>query len=137
MRMKFLTCLFGFAWAAFAWAQTATPPAQTDTLRTPVAETSKLNTAAPANTPAANAPETHAGDDFELETIEIQAVVEKPNVDIIPKRTKPEWEETRFIDRSFEAELKRAPKDLMLVDEELDRAQKLEALKKVEAKKKP
>lgn len=132
MRINFLTCALGLAWATLTWAQSA-PPA--DTLRAAaLPDAGKANTAAAS---AANVTEATEGDDFELETIEIQAVVEKPNVDIIPKRTKPEWEETRFIDRSFEAELKRAPKDLMIVDEELDRAQKLEALKKVETKKKP
>lgn len=132
MRIKYFIGGFGLAWATLTWAQSAAPAVQADTSRaTALPDLGKPNTAA-ANPAAAT-----EGDDFELETIEIQAVVEKPNVDIIPKRTKPEWEETRFIDRSFEAELKRAPKDLMIVDEELDRAQKLDALKKAETKKKP
>lgn len=132
MRIKYFIGVFGLAWATLTWAQSAAPAVQADTSRATV-----LPDLGKPNTAAANPAAATEGDDFELETIEIQAVVEKPNVDIIPKRTKPEWEETRFIDRSFEAELKRAPKDLMIVDEELDRAQKLDALKKVETKKKP
>ncbi len=129
MRKIFLASLFSLMGVSGAWAQSPTPASPTDTLR------------AANKSSAANAGETAKpvqGDDREIDlaVIEIQAVIEKPNVDIISKRAKPEWEETRFIDRSFEAELKQAPKDLMLVDEELDRAQKLEALKKADPPKK-
>lgn len=120
MRKIFFASLLVMCWAASASAQT--PAAQPDTLR--------------AAQPGANASATDDGE-IDLEAIEIQAVIEKPNVDIISKRTKPEWEETRFIDRSFDAELKQAPKDLMLVDDELDRTQKLEALKKTDPPPKP
>lgn len=115
MRKILLASLIGMCWVALASAQT--PAAPTDTARAPQPAVHKA-----------------AEDDGEidLEAIEIQAVVEKPNVDIISKRSKPEWEETRFIDRSFDAELKQAPKDLMLVDDELDRTQKLDALKKTD-----
>jgi hypothetical protein len=118
MRKIILTCWFGVLGASWAWAQTPAPAAQTDTVR--AVKKAEAAEAAPDD------------QEIDLEAIEIQAVIEKPNVDIISKRSKPEWEETRFIDRSFEAELKQAPKDLMLVDEELDRAQKLDALKKAE-----
>jgi hypothetical protein len=75
------------------------------------------------------------GKEMELETISIEAVIEKPNVDIIPKRAEPDLGEVEFIDRSFESELKAIPKDLLLIDDELDRATKLEGLKKLLAKK--
>ncbi len=130
MRKYLFTCLLIFVWAAAARAQAQSPAAPADTTRgKPVAPNQ-------GGAAAATASETPSGDDLELETIEIQAVIEKPNVDIIPKRTKPEWEETRFIERSFETELKQAPKGLMLVDDELDRAQKLDTLKKNEPPKK-
>jgi len=124
MRKYLFTCLLIFLWAASARAQAPSTATPADTTR------GKPVTTNPSGAEAAS------GDDLELETIEIQAVIEKPNVDIIPKRTKPEWEETRFIERSFETELKQAPKGLMLVDDELDRAQKLDTLKKNEPPKK-
>lgn len=117
MRKIFLASLIAILWSAAPL--TGQTPAQNDTLP-------------PAKPKATEPAQAAEGEEFDLEAIEIQAVVEKPNVDIIPKRTKPEWEETRFIDRSFENELKQAPKDLMLVDDELDRALKLEALKKAD-----
>ncbi len=130
MRKILLASLFSLGWVALAPAQTPAAATPADTLRAAKPAVNKVN-----------APEANPLDgekEIDLEAIEIQAVVEKPNVDIISKRSKPEWEETRFIDRSFEAELKQAPKDLMLVDEELDRAQKLDALKKADPpKKKP
>ena len=73
-----------------------------------------------------------AADEIDLGTFAIQAVIEKPNVDIIPKRTEPDWEETPELERHFGQELKAVPDDLMLHDEELDRAQKLETLKKAD-----
>lgn len=117
MRKIFLASLIAMLWSAAPL--TGQTPAQNDTLP-------------PAKPKVTEPAQTAEGEEFDLEAIEIQAVVEKPNVDIIPKRTTPEWEETRFIDRSFESELKQAPKDLMLVDDELDRALKLEALKKAD-----
>ncbi len=121
MRKILLASLVGMCWAATASAQT--PVAQADTVRAPQPAVNKAG---------ANVAPAEGDGEIDLEAIEIQAVVEKPNVDIISKRSKPEWEETRFIDRSFDAELKQAPKDLMLVDDELDRTQKLDALKKTD-----
>lgn len=87
---------------------------------------------APAAVPQGGAEkkEEAAAEELDLGTVSIQAVIEKPNVDIIPKRTEPDWEEMRFLERSFGRELKEVPEELMLIDEELDRAQKLEMLKK-------
>lgn len=77
-----------------------------------------------------------AEDDLELEAIAIEAIIEKPNVDIIPKRVAPELEEVEFVERSFDRELKAVPKDLLLLDDDLDRVAKLEGLKKLLEKKK-
>jgi len=73
---------------------------------------------------------------LELDAIAIEAVIEKPNVDIIPRRIRPELDEMRFIERSFQKELKKVPQGLLLKDEELDRAHKLDGLIKKAAEKK-
>lgn len=131
MRKYVLFCLIGWAWATAASAQVPSQTAPVDTVRAAKPALNKPSQEAPV------VPEPEDNKEIDLEAIEIQAVVEKPNVDIISKRTEPEWEETRFIERSFDAELKRAPKNLMIVDDELDRAQKLETLKKTETKSNP
>jgi hypothetical protein len=77
-----------------------------------------------------------AGEEMELETIAIEAIIEKPNVDIIPKRIVPELEEMEFVERSFDRELKAVPKELLLLDDDLDHVAKLEGLKKLLEKKK-
>jgi len=74
--------------------------------------------------------------ELELEAIAIEAIIEKPNVDIIPKRIVPELEEVEFVERNFERELKEVPKDLLLLDDDLDRVAKLEGIKKILEKKK-
>ena len=61
----------------------------------------------------------------------VEAVIEKPNVAIIPKRVKPDLNEVLFIDRSFERELKEMPRDLLLLDDELDKPKKVEGLNRV------
>ncbi len=73
--------------------------------------------------------------EFELGEINIEAVIEKPNVDIFPKRVKVEMEEIAFIDRTFEREIKEVPKHLLLYDEELDSAKKLTHLRALLKKK--
>ncbi len=69
--------------------------------------------------------------EFELGEIIIEAVVEKPNVDIFPKRIKADMEEIAFIDRTFEHEIKEIPKNLLLYDEELDSAKRLTRLRAI------
>lgn len=71
-----------------------------------------------------------------LGEINIEAIIEKPNVDILPSRIKPEIEEIAFIDRSFEHEIKKVPKNFHLYDDELDRARRLTKLKQLLEKKK-
>ncbi|MGH7451579.1 MAG: hypothetical protein ACRENG_09565, partial [bacterium] len=75
-------------------------------------------------------------EDMELEAIAIEAIIEKPNVDIIPKRVTPDLEEVEFVERSFDRELKEVPKDLLLLDDDLDRVAKLEGMKQMLEKKK-
>ncbi len=125
-RAFMLFCALGF-FPALATAQTTASAAKADTLK--------------AKTPARAAhlakPDSAAMQETELETIAIEAVIEKPNVDIIPKRLEPELEEVEFVERSFDRELKEVPKDLLLLDDDLDRATKLDGIKKhLENKKK-
>ncbi len=74
--------------------------------------------------------------ELELEAIAIEAVIEKPNVDIIPKRSKPDFEEMRIPDRSFARELKAVSRELLLPDDEVEKPEKVDGLKKIPAKKK-
>jgi len=70
-----------------------------------------------------------------LGEISIDAVIEKPNVDIIPKRKKVKLGRITFIDRSFEKEIKALPRTLFLYDKELDVPKKLGKLNKILKKK--
>lgn len=74
--------------------------------------------------------------ELELEAIAIEAVIEKPNVDIIPKRVKPDFGEMRELERSFARELKSVSKGILLHDDTIDQPQKVDGLKKIPAKKK-
>ena len=68
--------------------------------------------------------------DIVLEEISIEAIIEKPRVSILPKRISPELGELEFVDRSFEKELKKLPKNLMISDKRLFEPKKIENLKK-------
>lgn len=68
-------------------------------------------------------------EEIELAEINIEAVIEKPSVSIIPKRITAELNEMEFIDRSFEKELKKAPDKPLIVDDRLFVPQKIENLK--------
>src|SRR5262245_7782397 len=144
MGKKMFLMLILLAFAIGARAQ-ETPPPQAETRSAETARPDSLPVLQKLNQdrsplPAAGTPaggksaatkkEETGGEEIDLGTFAIQAVIEKPNVDIIPKRTEPDWEEARFLERSFGQELKEVPDELMLIDEELDRAQKLETLKK-------
>ncbi|MGH7491607.1 MAG: hypothetical protein ACREOO_04355 [bacterium] len=146
MGKKLLLHVVLLAFAVGAQAQ-ETPPPQEKTRSQEVARPDSLPVLQKLNQdrsalPAAGAPtsgkgvaakkEEAVGEEIDLGTFSIQAVIEKPNVDIIPKRTEPDWEEARFLERSFGHELKEVPDELMLIDEELDRAQRLETLKKAD-----
>jgi len=127
MKMKILVLAIMSCLPAFGWAQTKAPqaqPAKSDTVRAkPDAAPAKPDTA-------------KAAAEMELESISIEAIIEKPNVDIIPKRVEPELEEVEFVERSFARELKEVPKDLLLLEDDLDRVAKLEGIKKMLEKKK-
>lgn len=122
--------------------------AQTESSNTQAAAIDTAKTAAPGTAKApmpakpaeaarpAKPDSAVAEDDMELEAIAIEAIIEKPNVDIIPKRVTPDLEEVEFVERSFDRELKEVPKDLLLLDDDLDRVAKLEGLKKLLEKKK-
>jgi len=63
-----------------------------------------------------------------LEEIQIQAVIEKPRVAILPKRREPELGKLEFVDRSFENELKKIPQKPMLIEEDLKTISKIRKL---------
>jgi hypothetical protein len=67
--------------------------------------------------------------EIELSEINIEAVIEKPRVAILPKRVEPELGAMEFVDRSFEQELKKAPDNLMIQDSRLFVPKKIENLK--------
>ncbi len=68
--------------------------------------------------------------EIELLEINIEAVIEKPRVAILPKRVEPELGEMELVDRSFEKELKKAPDNPMVMDNRLFIPKKIEDLKK-------
>jgi hypothetical protein len=76
---------------------------------------------------------TQAGaiEEIVLEEIFIEAVIEKPNVAILPTREMPDFKELDFMDRSFEQELKALPEKLMLFKSELETFKKTEKMKKL------
>jgi len=76
------------------------------------------------------------GQELVLEEIYIEPVIEKPNVSIVPRRQTPDFGEVELVKRSFARELKSAPKKIMVLDEKLESARRVEKLKKILAKKK-
>jgi hypothetical protein len=112
-------------------AVNAPKPAVQDTLKSKSPQPEQPTPAAAAKPDSAK-----PAAEMELESISIEAIIEKPNVDIIPKRVEPELEEVEFVERSFDRELKEAPKDLLLLDDDLDRVARLEGLKKMLEQKK-
>jgi len=71
-----------------------------------------------------------------LSEINIEAIVEKPRVAILPKRVEPEFGEIQFINRSFESELKAVPQKSMILDNRLFVPQKIESYKQLLLRKK-
>lgn len=90
-----------------------------DTTRSTVKADSVIKTIDPVN----------ADDVIELLEINIEAVIEKPRVAILPKRVEPQLSEMEFIDRSFESELKKVPDKPMIIDSRLFAPKKIEDLK--------
>ena len=68
-------------------------------------------------------------EEIELLEINIEAVIEKPRVAILPRRVEPELSEMEFINRSFETELKKVPEKPMVMDNRLFAPKKIEDLK--------
>ncbi|NIR51375.1 hypothetical protein GWO43_22590 [candidate division KSB1 bacterium] len=66
-----------------------------------------------------------------LDEIFIEAVIEKPNVAILPARVETDYGDVEFIDRSFKHELKEGPDRLLFMDAEFELAKKLEKLKEI------
>lgn len=118
-----------------AWAQEV-QPAKPDSAQRKPAGLQQQAAADTVRKPPATAGEKTDAKEVELDEIAIEAVIEKPNVDIIPKRIKPDFEEMREFERSFARELKSVSKDLLLQDDTIEQPQKVDGLKKIPAKKK-
>ncbi|MCI0514072.1 hypothetical protein L0128_12725 [candidate division KSB1 bacterium] len=69
---------------------------------------------------------SQSGSDIVLEEIKIEAVVETPSVNLVPKRMPPEFGKAESIDRSFESELKAIPLKPMLLGNELNEINKIQ-----------
>lgn len=70
-----------------------------------------------------------------LETIIIEAEVEKPRVALLPKRVEPRFGDIEFVDRSFQRELKKLPKDDLFLDRSLFEPRKIKPVRKLFVKK--
>ncbi|MDW7679555.1 MAG: hypothetical protein SCK70_03260 [bacterium] len=75
--------------------------------------------------------------DIVLDAINIEAIIEKPRVAIIPKRLEPEFGDLEFVDRSFEAELKSVREQAIFEDDRLFQPRKIGNLKKQISNKQP
>ncbi|MBN2013033.1 hypothetical protein JW960_27130 [candidate division KSB1 bacterium] len=107
--------------------------AQEDTTAV-VSDTAKISKQI-ESTPVETEPEMSFGE-IELLEINIEAIIEKPRVSILPNRQEPKLEEMEFMDRSFSKELKKAPDAPMMVDERMQEPDKIEQLRdKIKRKK--
>lgn len=66
-----------------------------------------------------------------LDDILIEAIIEKPNVAILPTRRLKKFGEIDFINRSFSKELKAVPEKSFLFDEDFEKVKKVENLKEI------
>lgn len=73
--------------------------------------------------------QTDGNGEMILNTIEIEAIIETPSVNIVPKRINPEMGKLEFVDRSFENELKAIPIQPMLAGKEMSEVSKIKKLK--------
>ena len=85
----------------------------------------------PAHSDTAATSNANGEGELDLGNIDIQAIIEKPNVGIIPSRIKPDLQEILVLDRSFDRELREIPRNLMLLDDDIDRPQKVSGLDNV------
>ncbi|GEM_PF-2911464 len=132
MKIRMIVFVLACCWPMVGLAQSASDqpkPAAPDTMKSKVIQ--------PAQTARSAQPDSSkTTQEMELEAIAIEAIIEKPNVNIIPRRLEPELEEVEFVERSFDRELKEVPRDLLLLEDDLDRVARLEGLKKLLEKKK-
>lgn len=87
-----------------------------------------------ANNDSVKVVQTRQANEFMLETIRIEAVIEKPNVTLIPKKIETMVGEVPFNRRSFDKELNALPPEVIDMGGELERGRKMENLKKSLAK---
>ena len=71
-----------------------------------------------------------------FDDILIEAIIEKPNVAILPTRRLKKLGEIDFINRSFAEELKAAPEKSFLFNGELEKPRKIDNIKKLLKKRK-
>lgn len=71
-----------------------------------------------------------------FEDILIEAIIEKPNIAILPTRRLKKLGEIDFINRSFATELKAVPEKSFLFDGEFEKPRKIDNIKKVLKKRK-
>ncbi len=71
-----------------------------------------------------------------LDDIVIEAIIDKPNVAILPTRRLKKLGEIDFINRSFATELKAAPEKSFLFDGEFEKPKKIDNIKEVLKKRK-
>ena len=71
-----------------------------------------------------------------FDDIVIEAIIEKPNVAILPTRRLKKLGEIDFINRSFAEELKAAPEKSFLFNGELEKPRKIDNIKKILKKRK-
>jgi hypothetical protein len=72
--------------------------------------------------------------EFILETIRIEAIIEKPNVALIPKKLETDVGDIPFSRRSFDEELKASPEEFMDYGKDIKSGKKITTLKKSLAK---
>ena len=76
-----------------------------------------------------NAKKEDKGDEFVLDEILIEAVIEKPNVAILPTLELGDLGDILFIDRSFEEELKTVPRGLFVMDDKAEQKKNIERIR--------
>ncbi len=75
-------------------------------------------------------------EEFILETIRIEAVIERPSVTLIPKKAETQVGEVKLERRSFLNELNAKPKEFSKYHEKLESGKRIKKIKKVLAKEK-
>lgn len=100
----------------------------------PTATPDSIAIRANAKIDTATTVDKQASSEIILQTIRIDAVIEKPTVTLIPKRAETDVGQVPFRARSFDKELKTKPKALSNYGEELENAKRIQKIKQVLAK---